>query len=62
MLAYFGYPKAHEDDAERAICLRQSVLLAERAWGSTQSTTIPPLAGLKSKNLVEFLPGLYETR
>jgi hypothetical protein len=44
------------------ICLRQRVLLAERPWGSIQSTTIPPSARLESKNPVEFAPGLYDVR
>ena len=41
VLVYFGYPKAHEDDAERAVRAALSVLtgLAQHASGETQVQT-----------------------
>ena len=38
VLAYFGYPRAHEDDAERAIRAALAIAAAERAAGATRTS------------------------
>ncbi|MFT5445454.1 MAG: class 3 adenylate cyclase [Gammaproteobacteria bacterium] len=46
LLVYFGYPNAEEDDAERAVRARLSVLQAIMAWNETLSVDAAVRVGI----------------
>ena len=41
MASYFGWPRAHEDDAERAISAGLGILKAVRSMTAKQGITLP---------------------